>query len=282
MHQRRQFKDASLYTFRGLSNHFACPPSPLRTPHGVRSALLLLVPVPIGETPGPRTSAGRPRTVRKEDKKFGSSAENVCKTRKIGGYDLKIVPIQDMNRGKPACTPLGYLNRTNKFQTGLSRFSSFARLRCVPQGHTTVPVPGSRPGRQTKSALTPGSDSGPVSCPRHCIHREAVALTAQFAGLNACARATPPRGCAGCADGKRTADRAAARPGDAGRRGGYSALRGGSVQSIGACPCRARYSLAAEKWPQPMKPRCADNGDGCGALSTRWRRASMTLPLAWA
>ena len=47
--------------------------------------------------------------------------------------------------------------------------------------------------------------------------------------------------------------------------------RGGRRQSIGGRPLSRRYSLAREKCPQPMNPRCADSGDGCGALSTRCR-----------
>src|SRR5678815_3883776 len=38
----------------------------------------------------------------------------------------------------------------------------------------------------------------------------------------------------------------------------YCSTVAGSDQSIGGSPRRARYSLAAEKCPQPMKPRCAE------------------------
>ena len=45
-----------------------------------------------------------------------------------------------------------------------------------------------------------------------------------------------------------------------------SPRRGGSDQSTGVVPRRARWSFAAEKCPQPMKPRCADSGeDGASA-----------------
>ena len=42
------------------------------------------------------------------------------------------------------------------------------------------------------------------------------------------------------------------------------------------------YWLVREKWRQPKKPRYAESGEGCGALSTRWRRVSISLPLACA
>ena len=56
----------------------------------------------------------------------------------------------------------------------------------------------------------------------------------------------------------------------------------GSLQSIGSSPCFIRYSFALEKWRQPRKPRCADNGDGCGACRTRCFLPSMTAPFFWA
>ena len=59
---------------------------------------------------------------------------------------------------------------------------------------------------------------------------------------------------------------------------GDRAAAGGSAQSIGAWPWRANQVLAAEKWPQPRKPRCAESGEVCGARSTRWRRASIIAP----
>jgi len=42
-----------------------------------------------------------------------------------------------------------------------------------------------------------------------------------------------------------------------------------AFQSMGFKPFCTRYSLAFTKWPQPKKPRDADNGDGCTVLSTR-------------
>ena len=56
----------------------------------------------------------------------------------------------------------------------------------------------------------------------------------------------------------------------------------GSDQSIGFAPVPANHRLAAEKCPHPMNPRCADSGDGWGALRTQWRCESISLPLACA
>ena len=58
---------------------------------------------------------------------------------------------------------------------------------------------------------------------------------------------------------------------------GWYAMRGLAFASR-----PASHRLAAPKCPQPMNPRCADNGDGCGARSTQWLRESMSLSLACA
>src|SRR5690606_3869998 len=53
---------------------------------------------------------------------------------------------------------------------------------------------------------------------------------------------------------------------------------GYTLQSIGFFPCACKYSLTFEKCPLPIKPRCADSGEGCGDLSTKCLRASINWP----
>jgi len=53
----------------------------------------------------------------------------------------------------------------------------------------------------------------------------------------------------------------------------------GTLQSTGVIPCSSNQRLAREKCLHPKNPRWADNGDGCGAVRTRWRLRSIPAPL---
>lgn len=240
--------------------------------------LRLLTPVPIGETWEVRTSADSRRPIFSRGRKL----RNRCTERWKGRFfALSRHPSMQYGRtsvmqvtSRTATTPEPTRNNSDASESIF--FIRKASVMLCRHMRSTDRATATAPQSPLSGTTRRPNDQAPYC--RLAQERAAPPFAAPDARSQHPANAHPrgpgtPGACVAASLGAQSC---------AAARTPYSALRGGKAQSIGACPWRARYSLAAEKWPQPMKPRCADSGEGCGALSTRWRRGSMTLPLAWA